>query len=315
MTTEGISVVICCYNSAERLPETLKHLAKQVVPNTLQWEVILVDNLSTDNTAEIATKIWQDLNTGIPYKVVLEDTPGLTNARVKGVTSANYDLIIFCDDDNWLDTNFLAQAKHIQELNKDIALFGIGESIPVYETKPPKWIKKHNLEGLFACFVRSGDEMGTGDENIQICGAGMCITKQLGLKYIKFLQEEPMHKLLDRTGNTLNSGGDSDINYLCVKLGLQSGNFKSLKIQHYIPTSRIQLPYIYKLVEGNSYSSNFLQFINQGTYNKLKSLSKISYLVRELAKSLLNFYLGLANLQGRKRFERFLKHNKLQFSK
>jgi GT2 family glycosyltransferase len=44
----GVSVVVCCHNSASRLPTTLHHLAAQEVPRDLGWEVIVVDNASTD---------------------------------------------------------------------------------------------------------------------------------------------------------------------------------------------------------------------------------------------------------------------------
>ena len=53
-TYKGISVIVCCYNSAERLTETIKHLAGQNVPHYIPWELIVVDNASTDNTAEIS---------------------------------------------------------------------------------------------------------------------------------------------------------------------------------------------------------------------------------------------------------------------
>ena len=53
---EGVSVVICCYNSAERLPRTLTHLAAQRVSEKLPWEVIVIDNASQDKTGEVALK-------------------------------------------------------------------------------------------------------------------------------------------------------------------------------------------------------------------------------------------------------------------
>ena len=58
---KGISIIICCYNSAKRLHETLKHLALQQVSDTIHWEVILVNNNSTDATTQIALEIWNGL--------------------------------------------------------------------------------------------------------------------------------------------------------------------------------------------------------------------------------------------------------------
>ncbi len=59
--SSGASVIVCCYNSAARLPHTLAHLAGQIVPEDFFWEIILVNNASTDNTVECATAIWNKL--------------------------------------------------------------------------------------------------------------------------------------------------------------------------------------------------------------------------------------------------------------
>ena len=53
-SSSGISCLICTYNGASRLAETLTCLARQVLPAGTPWEVILVDNASTDATAERA---------------------------------------------------------------------------------------------------------------------------------------------------------------------------------------------------------------------------------------------------------------------
>ena len=49
-TNPAISVVICCHNSAAVLPPTLMHLAAQIVDPSVQWEVVVIDNASTDDT-------------------------------------------------------------------------------------------------------------------------------------------------------------------------------------------------------------------------------------------------------------------------
>ena len=54
----GVSVVICCHNSTERLSPTLAHLAAQQVPDGVDWEVLLIDNMSTDGTADMARSLW-----------------------------------------------------------------------------------------------------------------------------------------------------------------------------------------------------------------------------------------------------------------
>jgi glycosyltransferase involved in cell wall biosynthesis len=75
MKQPGVSVIICCYNSAALLPQTLEHLANQQTAGEISWEIIIVNNNSTDNTAEIAENIWQGLNRPIPFRVVHQPEP------------------------------------------------------------------------------------------------------------------------------------------------------------------------------------------------------------------------------------------------
>ncbi|MBK6397553.1 MAG: glycosyltransferase [Bacteroidetes bacterium] len=56
---QGISIVICCYNSESRIKETLEALQMQEVGNDIKWEVLLVDNNSTDKTIEVSEMIWK----------------------------------------------------------------------------------------------------------------------------------------------------------------------------------------------------------------------------------------------------------------
>lgn len=51
---EGISIIICCFNSAKRLPENLRHISSQQVGKGVDWEVIIVNNNSSDDTARAA---------------------------------------------------------------------------------------------------------------------------------------------------------------------------------------------------------------------------------------------------------------------
>ena len=100
MEQRGVWVVLCCHNSAGRLPLTLAHLAAQQISPKLAWEVIVVDNASNDGTAEVAMKAWPE-DAPVKLHVVHESQLGLSNARWRGFSQARYEVVSFIDDDNW----------------------------------------------------------------------------------------------------------------------------------------------------------------------------------------------------------------------
>jgi glycosyltransferase involved in cell wall biosynthesis len=99
MTLTGITVAICTHNGAPRLTETLTHLARQVVPSGLPWEVLVVDNVSTDGSAAVARETWP---VGAPtsMRVIAEMLMGLGNARRRALRESRFPLVNFIDDDN-----------------------------------------------------------------------------------------------------------------------------------------------------------------------------------------------------------------------
>ena len=175
-----ISVIICCYNSSKRIVPTLTALSNQNLKT--DWEVILVDNNSSDDTVSVSTKIWSQLNNDIPFKIVTEPNQGLSFARKKGITEAKGKYLLFCDDDNWLDTDYLHYSVDIMEEDLTIgALCGFNK--PQYESNPPEFVKRHRI--AYAC----------GHENLDSCyldnktvpwGAGLVIKADF-MKKLRYL--------------------------------------------------------------------------------------------------------------------------------
>ncbi len=115
---KGVSVVICCYNSAKLLPVTLEHLSRQKTRSYVDWEVVIVNNASTDNTSEVAAMEWKKYpDCKGSLKIAYQPIPGLAAAREKGIEESKYEYIVFCDDDNWLDENFVQNVVRLMRSN------------------------------------------------------------------------------------------------------------------------------------------------------------------------------------------------------
>lgn len=90
----SLSVVICTWNRAELLRQTLSRLV-QVGQRPPSWELLVVNNNSTDHTRDVALQFA----TALPMRVVDEPRVGLSHARNRGLTEARGDVVAFTDDD------------------------------------------------------------------------------------------------------------------------------------------------------------------------------------------------------------------------
>ena len=138
----GISVIICCYNSAKRIADVLNALAKQQFRSMVQWEILIIDNASVDNTAGAARSIWDLEKTGITLRIMHEPNQGLIYARQKGIAEASFSYLVFCDDDNWLFPDYLDTVYELFESEDSIVACG-GIGIPVFETSKPEWFDEY----------------------------------------------------------------------------------------------------------------------------------------------------------------------------
>ena len=98
------SVIVCTRNRADAMGRLLQQLERLEVPADVRWELIVVDNGSSDATAAMLAS----LDTALPMRVVTEATPGLSRARNAGLAAACGDLLVFTDDDCIPDARWLA---------------------------------------------------------------------------------------------------------------------------------------------------------------------------------------------------------------
>jgi glycosyltransferase involved in cell wall biosynthesis len=280
MHLPGISVIICCYNSAEKLPETIKHIALQKFSNP--WELIIVDNLSTDNSAEVAKAEWETYGLALPgFSVVKQNTPGLNHARQKGVEQAQYEYLIFCDDDNRLNDDYLDIAWQIITANNNIGAVG-GQGIPQTENETPwpQWFE--NCKNNYAVGTQanvSGDVTARG----YLWGAGLITSKTV---FTQCFNDKFPALLTDREGNNLSSGGDTEMCSRMIIRGYRLYYDERLILKHFIPASRLTLNYLNELLAGfdaahvlllKYYHVIHIQALNRGQKmrNGLKSLVRL----------------------------------------
>lgn len=138
-----ISLVICTYNRERYLPGSLNSLKPQTFDRS-KFQVIIVDNASTDNTASIVQQFIKN-NPGINVKYCFEENKGLSFARNRGIKESASSIISYVDDDVILSPVFVEKLVDFFAENPD-AIGAGGRVIPKYEDdKEPKWMSKYLL--------------------------------------------------------------------------------------------------------------------------------------------------------------------------
>ncbi|MGV3464692.1 MAG: glycosyltransferase [Heyndrickxia sp.] len=302
-----LSVIICTYNpSIIYLNKTLDALKSQTLAQEY-WELIIVDNNSSNNFLEKIDTSWHS-----NIKIVLEERQGLTSARIAGINNSLGEYIIFVDDDNLLENDYLEEALNISKKWPLLGAFG-GNIEGLSETPPENWTKEY----WYYLAIRSTDkDYWSNDFNAskaEPCGAGLCIKKEVGLRYVTELNDNTLRQRLDRVGTSLISGGDTDIVLTALDMNLGMGVFKSLRMRHIIPKERITEGYLLRLMEGLKYSHIILSKFRKNpkeTYEH-SMLDKIrnSYYLLKLRGRDRKFYK--AKVDGEIKAYQFIKRNNL----
>jgi len=244
----GVSVIVCCHNSAARLPPTLSHLAAQIVESDLPWEVIVVDNASTDETATTARACWPATSAS-PLRVVQEPRLGLSHARDRGRREARYEYLSFIDDDNWVSPKWVSTVRAVFSEHPDVGLCG-GRNVPVFETAAPWW-----FDAFKHYFAVGAQAPSTGRMSFYLWGAGLSVRKSALEELIANGFEQC---LTDRLGTALLSGGDSEISAALQLVGWHQWYDERLELQHFVPQNRLRWEYVRRVVRGSGISSVLL---------------------------------------------------------
>jgi glycosyltransferase involved in cell wall biosynthesis len=234
----AVSVVICCHNSAKLLPNTLAHLKRQRISAPLEWEIVVVDNGSTDGTESIARRCWGD-DGPAPLRVVSEPRLGLCYARERAFDESLYEIVSFIDDDNWVDADWIATVS--ESMSSDSELGAIGSiNTAVADVAFPEWFSRYCAYYAAWAFSESAELAGW-----VLNGAGMTIRKTAW----RHLRRDGFElRLTGRIGSRLTSGDDLEMGCAIQLAGWKIRVEPRLKLKHYMTPRRLQWSYLRKLL-------------------------------------------------------------------
>ena len=244
---KGISIVICTYNGASRLKPTLESIFHQQDKEQIPWELIIIDNASTDNTSEYCATLIAENNFENRSRIVFEKNPGCNFARLRGLTEALYEWILFCDDDNHLFPNYLRQGWAILQSQDKIGVLG-GQGIALFEDVAPEWFSRYQLS--FAV----GQQSSTSGKLNRLSGrklysAGSFFRKEILMGYY---EKGFSTIMVGPKGDDLTRGEDTEWCMMIELMGYDLWYDDTMKFHHYMPKGRMTWEYYLKLKKGIS---------------------------------------------------------------
>jgi glycosyltransferase involved in cell wall biosynthesis len=188
----NISVIICTFNRAESLRRTLSTLCEATVPPGVAYEVLVVDNNSTDHTRSVCEEFCSRL----PLRYLFEPRQGKSLALNMAIERATADLLIFTDDDADIDPKWLESYWRACQRHPDASIFG-GRVYPRLPMDTPAWFAAHANDLLrFATgYFDPGEEEVLG--NWTFLGANMALRKSV------FRDEEGYRQEVSIIGNSV----------------------------------------------------------------------------------------------------------------
>lgn len=140
-----VDVIVCTYNRAESLKATLDALSEQIIDRSIEFNVLVVDNNSQDQTK----RVFEDCASHSRHKMhyVFESKQGLSNARNAGVEASRADIILFTDDDVIPEPNWVVELSSVFS-DRDVEVAG-SRILPIWHSPPPRWLTE-DLWGYLA---------------------------------------------------------------------------------------------------------------------------------------------------------------------
>ncbi len=239
-----VSVIIPTLNRSSSLENALISILNQSFPKD-EYEIIVIDNGSTDNTKQVIENLNQAHNNRIRY--FYDNRPGLHIGRHVGAKKATGEILLYGDDD------IIASPDWVKEIyacysNKEVGVAG-GKIIPRFESEPPEWLKI--FPTWYLSLLDLGDKCIEIESN-QIFGCNLSIRKKLLFECGGFHPDALPQEMMKYRGD-----GETALMKNVGEAGYKIVHNPKALICHVIPSSRLTIDYFKKRAFNQGISDSF----------------------------------------------------------
>jgi glycosyltransferase involved in cell wall biosynthesis len=261
-----LSVIIPTRNRADLLKKVLESIVKQSL-NQLYFEVIVVDNGSSDNTRAI----MHDFNSQIKnLRYFYDATPGLHVGRHLGLKESKNEILVYLDDDVELLPEHLENV--LESFNDNEVVLVGGKNLPRFESTPPTWLQKMWDETKIIghlSIIDLGDDIKMINSNY-VWGCNFSIKKSVLYEAGGFHPDAMPQELIKFRGD-----GESYISqYIADKKYTTLYNPK-VSVYHFVPNNRMTEEYFCTRMYNQGISDSYTKLRTNKRFSELNDRQSI----------------------------------------
>jgi glycosyltransferase involved in cell wall biosynthesis len=255
------TIAIPTYNGAKRLSILLEKLRSQSNSNQIAWEILVVDNNSTDSTAEVIRNYQATWKESYPLRFAFESEQGAAFARLCAIREAQGEIIGFLDDDNLPDPDWLTAAYTFSQKHPEVGAFG-GQIHGNFEVEPPADFRK--IQGFLAIRDYGTQPIQFDPDRLQLPpAAALVVRKQAWCESVP-----PRPTLSGKVPGQFIQGDDYEPLLYLHKAGWQIWYNPAMHTYHQIPRQRLERDYLLTLARGCGLATCQLRMINASDRQK-----------------------------------------------
>ncbi|MEO0488853.1 MAG: hormogonium polysaccharide biosynthesis glycosyltransferase HpsE [Cyanobacteria bacterium J06659_2] len=256
-----LTVAIPTYNGAPRLALVLEHLRAQTGTETLDWEILVVDNNSSDDTAERVRQCQADWLLQVPLKYYFEPQQGAAYARQRAVQEAEGNWVAFLDDDVLPMADWVENAIAFGRAHPHAGAYS-GQIHAKFDEPPPPEFKY--IKAFLAVREEGNVAHRYQPERLNTPPAAALVVRRQA--WLDWMPPEPY--LAGRVGESMVGGEDIEISMHLHHGGWEVWYCPEMHVSHHIPPHRLERDYLMGLAQGCGLSACQLQLLNKPLWQK-----------------------------------------------
>ncbi|MBD2693186.1 hormogonium polysaccharide biosynthesis glycosyltransferase HpsE [Anabaena catenula] len=276
-----LTVAIPTYNGESRLPKVIEHLQSQQGVENLKWEILVIDNNSTDGTAQLVQNYQTNWNHPYLLKYLSEIQQGAAFARAKAIQEAQSEIICFLDDDNLPAPNWILEAYKFAVNNPQAGAIASRIS-GKFEVNPPENIKP-------IIFYLAITERGEKPHLFEPRKQGFPPTAGLVVRRQAWQDNVPKQPfLIGRVGSSMLGSEDAEALCYIQKAGWEIWYNPAMQVEHIIPASRLERNYLISLTQSVGLARHHLRMLILPIWQR--PFAFVFYLLND-ARKLILYYI------------------------